>query len=166
MRLITRDTVDLKAIKNVEAKKNRYGRSLLVRVNLDDDTKAWLLMDTGSTGGILIERDLARRLDWIDTYPSEDGVSSGVISSGAMEYFKVPSIQVGPFEIENVLVSIPADGESPKFFETITPTGTKMARRNTSDGILGYDILQHFVVTIDYDRSHVHFYPGEKTPAE
>jgi predicted aspartyl protease len=166
MRLITRDTVDLKAIQNVDAKKDRDGGSMVVRVNLNNDANAWLLMDTGSTGGILIERSLARRLDWIETNESVDGVSSGVISSGEMEYFRVPSIEVGPFTIENVRVSMPAEGESLKFFDTITPTGSRFARRNASDGILGYDILQHFVVTIDYDRGYVHFYPGEKIPAE
>lgn len=166
MRLLTRDTVDLKEIQNVDAKKDRDGGSMVVRVKLNDDANAWLLMDTGSTGGILIERSLAKRLDLIESEESVDGVSSGVISSGEMEYLRVPLVQVGPFELENVLVSIPAPGESLEFFETITPTGTRMARRNTTDGILGYDILQHFVVTIDYQRGYVHFYPGEKIPAE
>jgi len=166
MRLITRDSVDLKAIKNVDAKTDGQGGSMLVRVGLDEDTRAWLLMDTGSNGGILLDRDLARRLDWIDTYPKVDGVSSGAISSGQMEYFRVPSIQVGPFEIENVLVSIPAPGESPEFFETSTRTGSRLASRKSSAGLLGYDILKHFVVTIDYDRGHVHFYPGEKLTAD
>jgi len=166
MRLMIRDAVDLKAIKNVEAKKERNGGSLLVRVNMDEDTGAWLMMDTGLNGGILIERDLARRLDWVDSHSKVKGVASGVISSGEMEYFRAPSIQVGPFEIENVLVSIPASGQFLEYFETVTPVGTKMARRSTSHGILGYDILQHFVVTIDYDRGYVHFYPGEKIPAE
>ena len=164
MRLITKDGVDLKAIKNVDAKKDRDSGSLLVRVNLEEGANAWLLMDTGANGGILIDRSFARRLDWIDTYASEDGVASGAISNSKLESFRVPSIQVGPFGIENVLVSIPAPGESPEYFEKDTQTGTRMARRNASDGLLGYDILKHFVVTIDYDRGYVHFYPGEKDP--
>lgn len=164
MRLLTKDGVDLKALKNVEARKDRDSGSLLVRVNLEENANAWLLMDTGANGGILIDRSFARRLDWIDTYASEDGAASGVISSSKLESFRVPSIQVGPFGIENVLVSIPAPGESPEYFEKDTQTGTRMARRNASDGLLGYDILKHFVVTIDYDRGYVHFYPGEEAP--
>lgn len=164
LRLITRDGVDLKALKNVDTKKDRDSGSLLVRVKLEEDANAWLMMDTGANGGILIDRTLARRLDWIETYASEDGMASGAISSSKLESFRVPSIQVGPFGIENVLVSIPARGESPEYFEKVTPTGTRMARRNASDGLLGYDILKHFVVTIDYGRGYVHFYPGEKAP--
>lgn len=166
MRLVTRDSVDLKAIKNVDAKTDRDSGSLLVRVGLDEDTKAWLLMDTGSNGGILLDRALARRLDWLDTYPRVDGVASGAISSGEMEYFRVPSIQIGPYEIENVLVSVPAPGESPEFFETSAETGSRLASRKSAAGLLGFDILQHFVVTIDFDRGYVHFYPGEKVPTD
>lgn len=166
LRLITRDSVDLKTIRNVESRKERGGGAPLIRVNLDGKKKAWLLMDTGATGGILIERDLARKLDWIGTYPSVDSTMSGVISSGNMEHFKVPSVQVGPFRIENVLVSTPAAGESPKYFEKYTPLGTRIPQKNQSDGILGYDVLQHFIVTIDYEAGYIHFYPGEKAPGE
>ena len=166
MRLITRDSLDLKAIRNIESKLDRSNNSLLVRVGLEEDAGAWLVMDTGSTGGILISRTLASRLDWLDTYPKVDGMSFGAVSSGEMEYFRVPSIEVGPFELENVLVSIPAAGEDPELFETSAETGTRIASRQASAGLLGYDILQHFVVTIDYDRGHVHFYPGEKAAAE
>ena len=166
MRLITKDALDLKAIQNVDAKLDRDGGSLLIRVGLNEDDKAWLTMDTGSTGGVLIDRRLASRLDWIDAYPKVDGVSVGVVSSGDMEFFRVPSIQVGPFELENVLVSIPAPGESPELFENSTSTGSRIVSRNTSAGLLGYDILKHFIVTIDYDRGYVHFYPGEKIPTE
>ena len=40
------------------------------------------------------------------------------------------------------------------------------ARLGDHPAVLGYDILKHFVVTVDYDRGYVHFYPGEKISAE
>lgn len=165
MRLINRDSLDLKSIRNVDARLDRGNNSLLVRVGLEEDARAWLQMDTGSTGGILISRNLASQLDWLDTYPRAAGEAAGAISSGAMEYFRVPLVTVGPFELENVLVSVPAPGENPELFEAPAETGTRIASRSTSAGLLGYDILKHFIVTIDYDRGHVHFYPGEKVAA-
>jgi hypothetical protein len=60
----------------------------------------------------------------------------------------------------------PAPGVSTEIFETHATTGTRLASRKKSSGLLGYDILKHFVVTIDYDRGHVHFYPGEKIEHE
>ncbi|MCH9694133.1 MAG: aspartyl protease family protein [Gammaproteobacteria bacterium] len=166
MRLITRDSVDLRAISNVETKKNPEGGSPLVRVSLDEKTDAWLMMDTGMTGGIVIDRDLAGRLDWIDTYATVTKPVTGAISSGKMEEFRAPSLQFGEFKIESPLVWIPTKGESMKYFETNTPLGSRIASRGTSKGILGYDVLQHFVVTIDYKSGHTHFYPGEKFPKE
>lgn len=166
VRLITKDALDLNSIKNIDTKIDRDNRALLVRVGLGDNAGAWLQMDTGSNGGILVERSFASQMDWIGTYPTVEAEMSGVISSGEMEYFRIPKIQVGPFGLENVLVSIPADGETLEYFETVTPTGTRLARRNASDGLIGYDVLKHFIVTIDYDRGDVHFYPGEKVDAE
>lgn len=166
MRLITRDSVNLKEIRNVDAKMDRSSGSLLVRVGLAEDTRAWLQMDTGSNGGLLVSRKLASRLDWLDMYDRVEGESFGAIGSGEMEYFRVPVISVGPFELENVMVSVPASGESTKLFESTTETGTRFKSKGPSSGLLGYDILKHFVVTIDYDRGHVHFYPGEKIAAE
>ena len=75
-------------------------------------------------------------------------------------------ITVGPYELENVLVSIPAAGQDPELFEKTTEIGTRISSRQASAGLLGYEILQHFVVTVDYHRGHVHFYPGEKISAE
>lgn len=166
MRLITRDSVDLKATRNIETRRERDTESLLVRVGLQDDDEAWLKMDTGYNGGILINRDLASRLDWIDTYAKVEGEAFGATGSGRLEYFRVPSIAVGPFELENVLVAIPAPGESPKLFEEAAEIGTRIASRKASAGLLGYDVLKHFLVTVDYDRGYVHFYPGEKIPGE
>lgn len=166
VRLMTKDAVDLKSIRNIDAKKDRASESLLVKVDLGEDDSAWLQMDTGANGGIMVDRVTASRLDWIGTYPTEESEMSGAVSSGEMESFRVPRIQVGPFGIENVLVSIPAVGETLEYFETITPIGSKFTRRNASEGLLGYDILRHFVVTVDYDRGYVHFYPGEKVAAD
>ena len=166
MRLITRDSVNLKEIRNIESKLDNADSSLLVRVNLDEKNKAWLQMDTGSNGGILIDRPLASRLGWLDAYQKVEGVSSGVVTSGEMEYFRVPLITVGPYELENVLVSVPAAGVDPELFEKDTEIGTRIASRQASAGLLGYEILRHFVVTVDYHRGHVHFYPGQKISDE
>ena len=166
MRLITRDSVDLESIQNVEAKKDRNGGNPLIRVNLNGEVKRWLLMDTGANGGLIMGRDLARRLDWLGAYPTVEGQTSGALVTRSMEYFKVPSIQVGPFRIEDVLVSVPARGVSSQFFDGYVPLGTRIPRNYAPDGILGFDILQHFVVTIDYEKGHIHLYPGEKEPPQ
>jgi hypothetical protein len=82
MRLITRDSVNLKSIRNVDAKLDRSSGALLIRVGLTEDRNAWLQMDTGSNGGILIDRKLANSLEWPSTLPKVNGESYGVNGSG------------------------------------------------------------------------------------
>lgn len=162
MRLITRDEVDLKKIKNVESKRDHDNNYVVIKVGLNNDDVAWLLMDTGSNGGLLVERSQAEIFDWIGTYPTTKGISKGMVREREMEYFKIPSLDIGPFNIENVQVSMPAEGQHLEFFEEEEEIGTRFTKRNLAQGLLGFDVLKHFVVTIDYERGHVHFYPGEK----
>jgi hypothetical protein len=65
-----------------------------------------------------------------------------------------------------VQVAVPAQGENPDLFQKYTPLGTRIPVGGKSKGLLGYDILQHFVVTIDYEKGYVHVYPGEKIVEE
>ena len=108
MRLITRDSLDMKQIKNVDSKKSRRGGAPLVKVRLTDKIDAWLMMDTGATGGLLLDRDLANQLDWLDTYDITQAKIGGVNAVGDAESFTVPSIGFGPVEIADVRVSVPA----------------------------------------------------------
>lgn len=166
LRLITRDSIDLKKIKNVKSKRDPSGGSPLVRVSLTDKADAWLTMDTGANGGILIDRDLAKRLNWLDTYATEQAKVSGVNSSGMMEHFRVPSIAFGPVKIADVAVAVPAPGEDLQYFKKYVPLGTRIPVGGKSKGLLGYDVLQHFVVTIDYKTGYVHIHAGEKLPED
>lgn len=162
MRLITRDSIDMKSIKNVDSKKDKDNDTVVVKVLLDNGDAAWMLMDTGSASGLMVERSLAQIFDWTGTYPTIDGDKTGVNANEDMEYFRIPALEVGPFRLENVLVSMPEEGKDLEFFDKESETGTRFAKRNMAQGLLGNDILKHFVVTIDYQRGYVHFYPGEK----
>jgi hypothetical protein len=164
LRLITRDSIDLKKLKNVDSKRDRYGGAPLVKVGLSDKVDVWLVMDTGANGGIMIDRDLARRMDWLDSADKVQGKVSGVHSSGDMEHFTVPGIFFGPVELANVLVTIPASGQSMTLFEKYAPLGTRIARGGKARGLLGYDVLKHFVVTVDYKTGYVHIHVGEEPP--
>ena len=162
LRLITRDSIDLKKVKNIDSKRDRDRGSPLVKVGLGEKIDAWLVMDTGANGGILIDRDLAKRLDWLDDSDRIQGKLSGVHSSGDMEYITVPGIRFGPVELADVLVTIPASGQSVTLFEKYAPLGTRIARGGKAKGLLGYDVLKHFVVTIDYKTGYVHVHAGGK----
>ena len=161
MRVITRDSLDLKKLKNVESKKDSRGGSPIVKVRLNDEKDVWLIMDTGSNGGVLLERKLAKKQGWLDRYPTVDGISVGSNSSGRMQRFNLPTMTFGPFDIADTSVSVPAEGAATALFEKRGFTGSRIKRNpRKSQGLLGYDVLKHFVVTIDYKTGYVHIEPG------
>lgn len=162
MRMITRDSLDLKKLKNVESKRDSRGGSPLVKVRLNDEVNVWLVMDTGASGGILLDRSVAVRKDWLDRYPTLDGVSSGANTRARLQRFNLPGMTFGEFEIENPIISVPVEGKEIALFETTTPIGTRVPRGRKAKGLLGYDVLKHFVVTIDYKNGHVHIEPGSR----
>lgn len=76
--------------------------------------------------------------------------------SAGTDVFYLPTMTIGPYTLENVRVSVPAEGGKvnlQQYRPDDWSTGTKIKRSKAADGILGYEILKHFVVTIDYKRS-------------
>ncbi|MEM7763593.1 MAG: pepsin/retropepsin-like aspartic protease family protein [Pseudomonadota bacterium] len=160
MRLISRDSIELKKLKNIKSKRSRESGSTLVQLKLNGKIKSWLTLDTGANGGLVISRQLAHRLDWVDQFDTELGRVGGVNSTAVMEHFRVPAVQIGPFEIANAAVSIPAENEDMAMFDRSRASGSRLRERSASDGLLGYDILKHFIVTVDYGKGYVHLSPG------
>lgn len=157
MRIITRDSVNMKKLKNVKSKKDFKTGDPIVQVNLNNEKKVWLLLDTGSNGGILIERPIAAKRDWLTKYPTRMIDVKGVTTGGQMEQFNLPALTIGDYELENVLVEVPLKGKDLKLFERESEVGSHLNKsRSQYQGILGYDILKHFVVTVDYKGGYVH----------
>ena len=52
MRIITRDSVDLKKQRNIESRRDPDSGRPIVKARLNDEDDVWLLMDTGNTGGV------------------------------------------------------------------------------------------------------------------
>ena len=161
MRAITRDSIDLKAVKNIESQQDRRRGSPMVKARLNDQKDLWLLIDTGSNGGILIDRKTASRAGWLRKFPLTEVRSSGVNASAQLEAFQLPVVSLGPFAIENTTVRVPLQGQSLELLREKDSTGSRVKRRRSRvEGILGYDVLRHFTVTIDYQEGHVHLQPG------
>jgi hypothetical protein len=82
-------------------------------------------------------------------------MSSGVNAIAITESFRIPEFKIGPFVLEDVLVSIPAEGQSANLQSQYSTSGSRIRGRKVQ-GLIGYDVLQHFLLTIDYKGGHVH----------
>ena len=150
MRLASRDSINLKDFANVKLKSNE-SKSQLVTPVIIDGFKVDLLFDTGNSGGILLHRPFAERKGWIEKYKQTEAKSSGVVSkSVAIDILSLPEMQFGPFTLEDILVSIPEEGKSKRLRNS--KRGLRDRENVNYRGILGYDILKHFVLTLDARR--------------
>ncbi|MFK7915992.1 MAG: aspartyl protease family protein [Pseudomonadales bacterium] len=161
MRFITRDSLNLKNLKNVESRRSRDSGSPLAKVRLNNKKDVWLLLDTGATGGILLDRKVTNQSDWLHKENVEIGEVRGIYSATAVERYTIDSLLIGGFDIGNPAIAIPLNGKSMQIFRRKAVTGSRVpTKRAKWDGLLGYDVLKHFVVTVDYKGGHVHLQAG------
>lgn len=159
LRVISHGSFDLKPHANVKMKRIGGRGAPVVKVRLNDQWSPWLLLDTGSTGGIFIKRGDAERFDWLETFATVEGRVRGVNKVGGTERLNLPFMTIGPFTLENPVVTVQAEGETTNVGqEQQMRLGTRL-KKTDSDGILGYDVLKHFVVTMDFKRSLLHLEP-------
>jgi len=155
MRIMSRDAIDLAALSNIESARQQGSGRPIIKVSLNEQENVWLLLDTGNSGGILIERYIAKGHQWLEQYPVSTELSAGVNALVYNEAFSLPSMKVGPFDLENVTVSVPAEGQKSNISSQYEKSFSRIKGRKI-EGIVGYDVLKHFIVTFDYVSGNVH----------
>jgi len=152
LRLIDHESLDLKQVANVRMKRAKGSAHPIVQLNLNGEYDPWITLDTGSNGGLLLRRFDAERFGWLDKYASDAGYSAGVTSVASVERFTLPTVEIGPFVLENVTVTVPGEGQNANIGQDDSRSSSRI-RKDPSAGILGYGVLKHFIVTIDFKRS-------------
>ena len=156
MRLLPHAAVDMKKVANVELKKSR-GRNLpVIKVDIAKGEGIWLTLDTGNAGGLLVSRQLAEEQHWLNNLPSVKHQVSGVVADGQAETFQIPYLKIGPYELEDVIVTVPADGQKMNLSDKTSRTSAGVQKGINAKGLLGYDILKHFVLTLDTKNWRAH----------
>ncbi|MBB1437602.1 aspartyl protease family protein [Shewanella sp. SG41-4] len=155
LRLFERDSLDLAKLENIEMQMDRGTGQPIVKVELNGEKNAWLILDTGNNGGLFLKRTLATDSNWLSQYGAQSGTGFGVNNVATIDNFRLPEVKFGPFTIENVQASVPAEGQN----ESITGqdrSGLSRIKGKNIKCLVGYDILKHFVLTIDYKSGHMH----------
>ena len=159
LRFLSRGTIDWKKHANVPIK--RASNSILpaIEVRIEGE-KTWLLLDTGNNGGVVLDRSFATLNGLIDESAELDSFSvSGANRMARFQGFKLDSVIVGPYELENVEAAIPAQGQSSNLgMEGYVGLGSRIRRGVETNGLIGFDVLKHFVVTIDYSKHKLNLY--------
>lgn len=154
IRFLNRDNVSLKKVANVPMARSDDSALPMVRVSVAPKQDIWLTLDTGNSGGLFLTRKYAASTGMLAAYQASAHTTQGANGAGNVDSFHIPYFKIGPFELENVEVSVPAEHQTSSIGEKYAGSILYMGR--TSKGLLGYDILKHFVVTLDYSNAEVH----------
>lgn len=153
LRVVTRDAMELRDFTNIAMFSKRNSGMPLVEVSLNGHD-VWLMLDTGSSGGIMIERSLAAELDLLKDDNAIEEVS-GVNSKATVESTRASEVGFGPYTLENVLVTFSTEDFNTSFNSKVHTTGSRIRSRRVA-GLIGYDVLKHFILTMDYGRGQMH----------
>ena len=158
MRLFGRDEIDMVKLANVKMRFDKTIGLPVVNVSLNTDSSAWLVLDTGNAGGIMLRRSFANKYNWLDSFETEIGMSAGINGIGFHESFRLPEVKIGPYVLENVLTTVPAKNQKSNLHSNRQlGIGTRIKGKNVK-GLLGYDVLKHFIVTLDYRAGNMHIF--------
>jgi predicted aspartyl protease len=159
MRLITHDSVDLSKVANVPLRLEEASGLPAIQVGIDGKDR-WMLLDTGNAGPIVVRRLIAQEENWIARFKRADAALQDVNANVAnLDLLVLPSVVIGPFELADVPVAIPAEGVKINISgaRSVGPRENSRIRKGVRvSGIIGYEVLRHFVATIDYDRQKMH----------
>jgi predicted aspartyl protease len=156
IRFASHEASKLAEIENLEMRRSGSGLPA-VRATLDGED-VWLLLDTGLSGPLLLEPRFVRRRGW----PEDVGTLS-IDALGAvrgMTRHKVPLLQLGPYDLRGVVADVPAEGKLP----ALLVAGAD--GRVSLTGVLGAEVLRHFMVTIDLKHMRIHLAHSEKLESE
>lgn len=160
IRFLDKKAVDMKQHANVPMKRAKGSVFPAIQVEANG-AKVWLIFDTGNTGGLLLKRSFALENNWLtkDTLVAPQK-AQGMIESGNTDSFHLDSFIIGPYELDNVAVSVPASDQEANIgrHRSERTTGTRIKRGVQAKGLIGYDVFKHFVITIDYMSYKVNFH--------
>lgn len=123
---------------------------IYVKVTIDGKGPFDFIFDTGA-GGVGINRRLLQQLSLKLLGATE---ARGIGGTDASEAYRIDSLRVGEILLSD-LSAYAVD------FSPIESTGWRKI-----DGVVGYDLLSRFVVTVDYAGHNLVFYRNEISPRE
>lgn len=160
LKLFPKKAVDMDKFENVPMKRGRGDSLPVIQVKLNGK-KVWLTLNTGNSGAIYLKRSLAVDEGWLtqETKVKQSKVQ-GLSKLANVDEFEIASLKIGPYELEGVQIQVPAEGENTNIGEskreTATANNSRISRGIKPKGIIGFDVLKHFIVTVDLDDYQLH----------
>lgn len=145
MRLLNRAAIEERNFGNIPTRRSRYG--VIVQVSVPDTNKSlWLILDTGNNSAVITRRRTAARNKLLNSEAEGKTYTQDIHGTiASMERHRIPELQVGPFIVEDASLFVEAEEDNPM-----------LASHGRSNGLAGYDLFKHFLLTIDFHQGQVH----------
>ncbi|MDY6976358.1 MAG: aspartyl protease family protein [Pseudomonadota bacterium] len=153
MRLITRDSVNMYDVANVRTVVQQGSGMPIAQIEINGKAH-WLLIDTGNSGSLFVDRKVASRVGLLDKVEATSE-SYGVNGSGVNEFATADTVKFGPYEISDVKVSFPTEGQKTHIESQYKELGSRLGGKKVV-GLIGYDLLKDFIVTLEYSTAKMH----------
>lgn len=153
-RLLDLETFNIDQVANITATKKRDSGELIVRLSLNNEDNRWVVLDTGHSGGVLLEKRVAAQNNWFDRFRSRLVLVQGVNSMGYHHVIKLPVVGAGPHRVADVDVEFPDHNKINHLTSQQREFGTRIRSRRV-EGIVGYELLKEFRLVFDYSKGKV-----------
>ena len=155
---LDRAAIPLENVANIEMR-NALSGAPAIEVTLNGERSVWLELQLGYPGAVSIDYETADYLKFIDT---ADQQVAPVDSAVATQTGVAELLKFGPYELGNIAVEYATrKPPSRRSRRSGVLTGSAAQGRVRAPGVethgqLGHEILQHFVLTIDFEEARMH----------
>lgn len=153
LRLLPRGTADFEG--NLKIRRGRHNQPM-AETRLDGD-KVWMNFDTSNPGYCEMNTAAVEKKGWASHQVDADTTGEFTIrpDQRALEFNK---LEVGPYTINKLIASWVPEGEVAAEIARQNYGARRSVEKTGGDGILGYDVLRNFVVTINMAEDEVHLF--------
>lgn len=151
LRFLPPDAADFEG--NVKIRRGRFNQPMAdVRIN---GKRTFMTLDTSNQGVCLVTGRVVAKRKWHGPGVEADKLrAAGIAVRPDVQTMRLDHLELGPFNIKDVIVATPAEGS--RDFDGYG--ARRIHEKFGGDGILGYEVMRHFVATIALGSDNVHFF--------
>lgn len=151
LRILPPDMADFEG--NAKLRRGHFNQPMIeARIN---DKPAWMNLDTSSDTICLLTDRAVGKHDLSGSELAKDNLRiDGVAMRPDVKTMLLDRFELGPFKIEDVIAATPI-GDEP---DSKSYGAHRIHQKFGGDGILGYEVMRHFLVTFALGRDNVHFH--------
>ncbi|TLU65348.1 hypothetical protein FE810_08665 [Thalassotalea litorea] len=159
LQMVPRSAIDLKSVANIEMRPEQNSTLPAIKVQVNGES-TWVVLDTGYEKGLFLKRNFVIDNNLVESDVEKVEINS-LTDSFYVEQFSINTLNIANYELENILSQIPLENQAAHIYQKRSRFNPdKLKRGVKTSGKLGYDVLKHFILTIDFKHYNAHLWAG------